>query len=79
MALTPAERRLRAKIAAHALHASGGTNVRPAHAAFLAKFEREVDPDGSLPPDERERRAKHALAAYMTRLALRSRRKAGTR
>jgi hypothetical protein len=40
--------------------------------AQLARFDREVDPDGKLPEQERERRAKAALSAYMTRLALRS-------
>lgn len=77
--LTPSERTLRAKLAAHRLHASGGTNTAPARAAFLARFEREVDPDGTLDPAERARRAEHAKRAYMTSLALksaRSRRKA---
>jgi hypothetical protein len=46
--------------------------TRPARQKFLQKFEREVDPDGALPPDERRRRAEHALRAYMLRLAKRS-------
>jgi hypothetical protein len=40
--------------------------------AQLARFDRQVDPDGTLPEQERERRAKAALSAHMTRLALRS-------
>ncbi len=40
--------------------------------ARLACFERQVDPDGVLPPDERARRARHARKAYFARLALRS-------
>ena len=40
--------------------------------AQLARFDRQVDPDGTLPAEERERRAKAALRAHMTRLALRS-------
>jgi len=40
-----------------------------ARRAFLARFEREVDPDAQLPEDERKRRARAALAAHMTRLA----------
>lgn len=38
----------------------------------MAKFEREVDPDGVLPPDERARRAEHKRRAYFQRLALKS-------
>ena len=44
----------------------------PARAGFLARFEREVDPDGVLTPDERARRAEHARKAYFARLALKS-------
>jgi hypothetical protein len=43
--------------------------TRPAREAFLKRFEREVDPDGELSPDERRRRAEHAKRAYMLRLA----------
>jgi hypothetical protein len=41
-------------------------------AAFLARFEAEVDPDGTFSPEERRRRAEHARSAYFTRLALAS-------
>lgn len=44
----------------------------PGTAAFLARFEREVDPDGTLEPTERAIRAEHARKAYFTRLAIRS-------
>ena len=40
-----------------------------AHAAFLTTFEKHVDPDGVLPPDERRRRATHARKPHMARLA----------
>ena len=70
--MSPAERTLRARAAAHALHASGGTNTGPARAAFLRRFVDEVDPDGLLAPDERERRAAHARRAYFANLARRS-------
>lgn len=43
-----------------------------ARATFLSKFEREVDPDGTLAPAERARRAEHAKRAHFTRLALAS-------
>lgn len=71
---SPAERRLRARLAAHAMHArhdARDTTVN-ARAAFLARFEVEVDPDGILPVEERRRRAEHARRAYFTRLALAS-------
>jgi hypothetical protein len=46
--------------------------TRPAREAFLKRFEREVDPDGKLPPEERRRRAEHAKRAYMLRLRKRT-------
>ncbi|RKS77580.1 hypothetical protein CLV35_1273 [Motilibacter peucedani] len=53
----------------------------PARKAFDRSFEKQVDPDGVLPPDERAIRAAHARRAYLLRLALKSaqaRRKRGT-
>ena len=44
----------------------------PARRGFLARFERQVDPDGALPAEERERRAQAALKSHMARLALSS-------
>jgi hypothetical protein len=46
--------------------------TRPAREAFLKRFETEVDPDGTLPPQERRERADHALRAYMLQLAKRA-------
>lgn len=68
--LTPQERSLRAKIAAHALHARRDPHdtTAAASAAFLRKFEDEVDPRRELLEEERSRRAEHAMRAYMTRL-----------
>jgi hypothetical protein len=66
------ERVLAARIGAHALHAAGKTNTAPARQAFLDRFERQVDPEGVLPADERARRAEHARKAYFTQLSLRS-------
>jgi hypothetical protein len=65
---------LRGRIGAHALHASYDSReiTAPARAAFLSRFELEVDPEGVLPPAERERRAAHARKAYFARLALKS-------
>lgn len=67
-------RRLRARAAAYAMHAKNDSREtsRPGREAFLARFECEVDPDGTLDPDERVRRALAARRAYFTRLAARS-------
>jgi len=40
-----------------------------ARAAFWAKLEREVDPGGILPVEERRRRAEHAQRAHLLRAA----------
>jgi hypothetical protein len=72
--LTPEQRRLRTRLAAYAMHARHDPRVttRAARDAFLARFEREVDPHGELPPRERLRRAEAARKAYFTALALSS-------
>jgi hypothetical protein len=72
--LSPAERALRARLAAYTMHAQHDARQTTAsgRAAFLARFEAEVDPDGKLAPEERRRRAEHARRAYFTRLALAS-------
>jgi hypothetical protein len=70
------DRILRARMAAHLLHAQisdPAEHTAPARAAFLSRFEREVDPDGILDPKERARRAEHAKKAYFIKLALASR------
>ena len=80
---SPAARRaLRARMAAHHLHAGipdAAAHTAPARAAFLARFEREVDPDGVLDPRERARRAEHSRKAYFLRLALASAHARGAR
>lgn len=73
--MTPQQRSLRARLAAHALHAKVAdpkAHTAPATQAFLARFERQVDPDGVLEPGERARRAEHARKQYMTALSLKS-------
>ena len=72
--LSPAERILRARLAAYAMHAQHDSRdtSAPGRAAFLARFEADVDPDGRLDPEERRRRAEHARSAYFARLALAS-------
>ena len=65
------ERQLRARLAAHAMHARHDSRkvTTNARRAFADRFEHEVDPDGVLPVAERLRRSKRA---HMLRLALRS-------
>ena len=72
--MTPAERKLRAQVAANTRWSKEDPKEQAARmrAGFDARFEREVDPDGVLSPAERERRAAAAKRAYMQRLALKS-------
>jgi hypothetical protein len=65
-------------------HASVAANTRWAHepdrtaataaarAALADKFDREVDPEGILPPAERAKRAANARRAFYQRLAIKS-------
>ncbi len=71
---TPAQRSLQARIAAYRMHAMHDPRdtTREARSAFLAKFEREVDPDMRLPEAERRRRAEAAKKAYFNALAMKS-------
>jgi hypothetical protein len=72
--LSPTERVLRARVAAHAKHAKHDSRVAmdKARAAFLARFERHADPHGLLPAAERQRRAEQLRSAHFARLALAS-------
>ena len=72
--MTPGERTLCARAAAYEMHAKHGSQKAAikGQAALLAKFERQVDPEGLLTPEERRRRAMHARRAHMARLALAS-------
>jgi hypothetical protein len=74
MELTPAQRVLRSRLGAYSRWAREDTTAgtEPARKAFLARFEAEVDPEGVLPPAERQRRAEAARKAYFTKLALAS-------
>lgn len=44
----------------------------PARAAFRSRFDRQVDPLGVLPTEERSRRADYARRAFYTELAISS-------
>lgn len=75
VSLTDEQRRLRASLAAHAMHAQHDPReiTANARAGFLAKFLREVDAlTPGLPEAERLRRAEHLMRAHMKRLALAS-------
>lgn len=72
LSLSPAERRLRARVAAYALHAQGGTNTTPAFNARMRRLEDRVDPDRVLLPEERARRVQLQLRSDMSALALKA-------
>lgn len=72
---SPTERALIARAAAHARWAKTDDRQAasaPGRRAAEDRFEREVDPDGVLPPEERAKRAASARKAFFTRLALAS-------
>jgi hypothetical protein len=67
ISLSPAERSLRARIAAHTLHSrvDSSEHMKAAQAASpgqLAYWECKVDPNGELPEAERRRRAGESVA-----------------
>jgi len=72
--LTPSERTLRARMAAHMLHSRYDSKelTKPARAKFEQRFLDEVDPERTLTEAERNRRAQHARSAYFTKLAMKS-------
>ena len=75
MKMTPAERRLRARIGAHTSWLNTENRyarVLPARLALEAEFEREADPDNKLTPPERARAAENLRKAHYARMALRS-------
>lgn len=75
MSLSPSDRSLRARIAAHESWArteNRSARTAPARQAAMDAFERKVDPDRKLDPAERARRADHARRAHFLRLAMKS-------
>lgn len=73
--MTPEQRSIQARadvLASWARTEDRAARTRPGTEAFLAGFEYEVDPDGTLPEAERARRAEAARRSYFQRLALRS-------
>jgi hypothetical protein len=78
LSLSPSERRLRASIAAHTMHALNGPEVSaPGRKAFLSRFERQIREGAErrgeqLSDAEIARRAEHLKRAYFKGLAFRS-------
>jgi hypothetical protein len=73
--LTPEQRNLRARVAAHSRWSKPDARQRQAEAISAARLrhhEQLVDPDGTLDPAERRKLAENSLRAEMARLALRS-------
>lgn len=68
------DRSLIASIGAHALHSKYDSTelTKPARAAQWQMYLDAVDPDRVLPEPERLKRAEHARAEHMKKLALRS-------
>lgn len=77
MALTAEQRSQRARLAALTRWSREDPKEQAARLqqGLLARFAREVDPDGVLPPAERARRAECARRAHYARLGLASSRK----
>jgi hypothetical protein len=73
--LDPTARTQRARIGAFAMHSKHPieATTRAGLDAANARFEREVDPDGTLPESERARRVVAARQAHMAKLAFLSR------
>ncbi len=74
--MTPkTDRALQGRIGAHiswANTADPSARTKPGRDAFLARFERQVDPNNELPQTERQRRAEHLRKAHMQDLARKS-------
>lgn len=72
MPLTPEERSRHARMAALTRWSreDPALNMARARDGQWAKFERQVDPDGTLDPAERQRRAKRAQRAHMIKLRM---------
>jgi hypothetical protein len=70
--VTPEAASLRARIAAHSRWATCDDRreaTSKARAAFMDRFERQVDPEGKLAPAERAKRAANARSAHFAKLA----------
>lgn len=75
LGMTPAQRSLRARIAAHKSWANTPNRTARTNAARKAandRFEKMVDPEGVLPPHVRKQLAASERSAHFSKMALRS-------
>ena len=75
MELTPEQRAIRSRLAAHrswVQTADRAARTRAARDAFMRRFEDQVDPEGKLSHAERLLRAEQARKAHFVELAYRS-------
>jgi hypothetical protein len=73
--MSPLERTLAGRSGAHkswAMTEDRTARTEAARQAADARFEKQVDPDGVLTPQERSRRAKQARAAFFAQIQLKS-------
>lgn len=73
--MTPEMRRLRAEMASHASWANTTdrkARTAKARQANLSRFEKQVDPDGTMDPAERALRATSARKAFYRQMAYKS-------
>lgn len=77
--MTPEQRKLRAKLAAQARWSKPGARGHQSAVIRdrrLQHYEQQVDPDGTLTPEERRACAKSAASEHMTRLRYQKARRA---
>lgn len=75
MSLTPEQRAMRSRLAAHVRWSKArdrSAELAKARQAFMSRFEQEVDPNGEMTPEARALAAESARKAYYTRLAYKS-------
>jgi hypothetical protein len=80
--MTDEQRHLRAEAASNvrwAFEADRAAQTQAARDAMMAKWERQVDPQGVLDPEERHRRALHLRKAHLARMGLAAARKRAAR
>jgi hypothetical protein len=72
--MTTAERRLRGRAGAYAMHARNDVRAtsKAGRDAAWSRFLDQVDPERTLPDAERERRAEAARKSHMSLIALKS-------
>jgi len=72
MPMTSEQRSLRSRLGAYTVHSRGLTDTEPTRAAFMARFEREVDPESKLSSAKGQSEPRRLGRPTLTRLAFRS-------